>query len=402
MMHKPRIAYLTLNDARDRRSWSGAHYCIAQALEKHCGPVTLLGPLWPAGTRYKKAASLGWLKLTGRKHLYTHTLSLARQVARMAEKKLAAGEFDLVFSPTSSVAIAELQTPLPIVYLSDTTFRLVANYYPEFSGLLKRSFRQADQIEHNAIQRSEMLLYPSSWAARSARDDYGAPAGKIHVLPLGANLENPPAREMAVAHSMSPDKCRLLFIGVEWERKGGDIAFETLEALLKRNIPAELTIVGCQPPPGVGHERMTVIPFLNKNKPEERKRFSQLLLESDFFLLPTRAECFGIAFCEANAFGLPVLATDTGGVSEIVRNGVNGYLLPLSARGEAYAEKIAGFYHAPARYAEMRAASRDRFDECLNWDAWGRAVNPLLQEMLLHRASASESQAEAAPLVGAR
>jgi glycosyltransferase involved in cell wall biosynthesis len=126
---------------------------------------------------------------------------------------------------------------------------------------------------------------------------------------------------------------------------------------------------------------MRVIPFLNKNHAGDRDRLTQLYLHSDFFLLPTRLDCSPIVTCEACAFGLPVISTQTGGVPEIVRQGVNGYLLPMEARGAEYAEVIRKVYLDAARYQQMRKAARVEFETRLNWDAWGMKVATLLKQL---------------------
>src|SRR2546421_172504 len=97
-----------------------------------------------------------------------------------------------------------------------------------------------------------------------------------------------------------------------------------------------------------------------------------------------RNECYGIVVCEANAFGLPVIAADTGGVAGVVTEGENGFLLPLSARGAQYAEVAAKLYQDERRYAELVQASRAAFDSRLNWDVWGITVQKLLQELPGH------------------
>jgi glycosyltransferase involved in cell wall biosynthesis len=147
-------------------------------------------------------------------------------------------------------------------------------------------------------------------------------------------------------------------------------------------IPAELIICGCMPPMRFFHPAMKVIPYLNKNDPVQYSKMLQLYLEADFFLLPTRNECFGIVFCEANAFGLPAITTQTGGVPEVVRNGENGFALPLEARGDAYARTIASIYSDDARYTQLVLSSRTAYDERLNWDAWGIAVNNIISAIL--------------------
>ena len=203
----------------------------------------------------------------------------------------------------------------------------------------------------------------------------------MRAVPFGANLEHPPSRETVLARKRS-GRCRLLFLGVDWQRKGGEIAFETLMKLEERGVQAELIVVGCTPPQGFSHERLKVIPYLNKRDEKQRQELEDLFQTSDFLFLPTRSECYGMVFCEASAYGLPVISTDTGGVSGAVRDGENGFLLPPSAGGAEYAELIARVYGDEAGYAELVGSSRAAFEASLNWDSWGRTVKKLMDEML--------------------
>jgi glycosyltransferase involved in cell wall biosynthesis len=386
-----RIAYLTANDPADRRSWSGTDFSMAQALERHCGEVVSLGPLRPLQARVGKIIKRGFELLGGPTYLYAQTTSVAKKLARMAEQKLADEPCDVIFAPAGSVPLAYLQTKIPIVYLSDITFHLIVDYYHEFSRLFRPHARMADEIERLAIAKADRLIYPSSWAARSAIDDYGANPDIVHVVPFGANFETPPSREDAL-QIPKKDRCRLLFVGANWERKGGQYAVETLLALEKMGIGATLTIVGCRPPENIIHKDIHVIPFLDKNKTAERERLYRLYCDSHFFILPTRAECYSIALCEANAFGLPVLATQTGGLPELVREGINGFLLPLEAGGDRYAALVRELYADEARYEALRRSSRGEFESRLNWDAWGKKVGAVIRSAALDGAMSLHSQ----------
>ena len=346
---------------------------MAQALQRHCGEVSLLGPIKVPAQPLAKAFSKMLWKTVRRRYLYTHSLWFSRQVASVVNQRLASEEFDFVFAPAGSTAVAHLDSKLPIVYLSDTTVRLICTYYPEFSNVLPFSLREAELIERTAIGKAAIAIYPSHWAAESAVRDYDASKAKVHTICFGANLDNPPERDVVLGRS-STKECRLLFLGADWERKGGDIAFGTLLALERLDVPASLTIVGCRPPKSVHRKNVTVTGFLDKNKPLERASLFRILLESDFLILPTRMECTAIAFCEASAFGLPILATDTGGVSGAVTNGINGYLLPPDATAQAYAKIIANTFTNRQNYLDLRARSRQMFEEQLNWDSWARTV----------------------------
>lgn len=384
MTHTPRrlrIGYLTTYDPRDRRSWSGTYFSMARTLEKHCGEVIALGPLRPAEAIAGKVIKRAFRAVGGPTFLDTHSMFLSRKLGRMARARLREHPCDVIFAPACSSALAHLDTTIPIVYLSDATFRIMVDYYHEFSSLFPPTARSGDEIEQRAIRRAHRLIYPSSWAARSAVNDYGARPGEVHVIPFGANVEAPPERALAEAVP-NRDRCRLLFVGGHWERKGGALAYETFLELQRRRFDCTLTIVGCTPPPRVDHRDVTIIPFLNKNIPAQRKRLDALFLESHFFLLPTRAECFSIALCEASAFGVPAISSETGGLPELVRNGVNGFLLPLQARASQYATVIADAFSDHGRYAELRRSSRGEFEARLNWDAWGRAVRGVLEDVV--------------------
>ncbi|MBN9662342.1 MAG: glycosyltransferase family 4 protein [Acidobacteria bacterium] len=376
-----KIGYLTANDPHDRRSWSGTHYYMARALQQYCGDVVPLGPIAPNGEFLHKAVRKGLRLLFGQNYLYSHTSSFARQQAAIAERRLTLHPCDIIFAPSAAGQLAYLKTSLPVVYVSDATFNQVLNYYPEFSNVLAVSRRGGEEIERAAISRADLLIYPSSWAAASARNFYGANAGKVHVVPFGANVDDLPTIDMLFNRPAS-DVCRLLFVGVDWVKKGGELAYETCRVLNDRGIPASLTIVGCTPPKTIIHPRVTVVPFLDKNSPSQRRALSELYVNADFFILPTRAECYGLVYCEANAFGLPAIGTDTGGVSEIVRNGENGYLLPVGAGGGDYAAAIAELYADSERYRMLREQSRAAFDTRLNWRAWGTAVSGLLNRLV--------------------
>ncbi|MHB0913731.1 MAG: glycosyltransferase family 4 protein [Armatimonadota bacterium] len=376
---RPQIAYLTTGDPSDRRSWSGIDYHMSRALSRHFGDVLPITGVQPRVRLTLGRAINVAARVFGKRYAYLHSFLLARGCARIAAGKLDKVRADLLFLPSASTIGAFLPTKLPTVYLSGATFALMESYYPQYQNLLPRSAREGHAIEQAMIERARLLLYPTDWPARSAVGRYGADPAKIRIIPYGANLEpgEIPTREMLGARS---DACRLLFLGVDWNRKGGEIAYDALVELDSQGFPCELTVCGCTPP--VRHPRMRVIPFLDKNDPRRREELCSLFTEADFLLLPTRNECFGVVFCEASAFGVPSISTATGGVPGVVRNGENGFLLPLNAGGREYARVVRELWEDEERYRSLSASSRDAFEKRLNWDAWGRETARALRGVL--------------------
>ncbi len=363
-----RIAFLTSFDPGDERKLSGSSYYMLRALERQGCFVDKLGPLnvrkWLKGPLARLSQSFK------RPYHLGHSYLMAYLYANALQDKLKKQHFDCIFAPRSSTEIALLNTPIPIIYYSDATFSSLYNYYEWFSNFMRISEREGNRIEKAALNNCTYAVFSSEWAAHSAINDYCIDASKVSIVPMGPNLRQIPGRELAL-QAREKDKCKLLFIGVEWERKGGQIAFDTMQALKAKGINASLTMVGCTPPPSVQDADLHVIPRLNKANPAEYEKFMELLSTHHFFILPTRAECFGVVFCEASAFGLPSITTDTGGIPSAVRNGVNGYRLHLTATGEEYAERIASlFSDYDNQYVPLCISSRNIFEKELNWDAF--------------------------------
>ena len=303
------------------------------------------------------------------------TAFMARLKARAIRKQLANLEgIDALLVPVGSTILPSLRVALPILYVSDATLPLMIGYYKRYAHFSPRTQRRAIDLERRAMRQVDLAVFPTHWAADSARDDLSTPQDRILVAPFGPNMADIPPRAAALA-PRAPGSFRMLFCAVEWERKGGDIAVEMARVLARRGLDVHLTILGIRPPDGTAlPDNVTVIPYLDKSDPAEAAQFAAQFREADLFVLPTRAECFGMVFCEAAAFGTPSLTTDTGGVGEAVRDGETGVLLPPEAGPEAYADAVAALIADPARLDRLRINARDDFEGRLNWTAWATAV----------------------------
>jgi glycosyltransferase involved in cell wall biosynthesis len=299
----------------------------------------------PGGTRKSRSATAAFT-----------ISSLRRTTGQTAFAIFAA---DLVFAP-SSIPVACLECPQPILWWTDAVYDSMVGYYPGFE---RRNARRACEHERNAMQRATHVIYASDWAAGVARTQYPEYSSKISVIPFGANIEPVVVPERAL---QPPYK--LLFLGVNWQRKGGSIALEATKCLNRWGIPVTLRVVGCDPPAASHSQHLEPYGFVSKRTPEGRARLHELLVSSDLLLLPTRSEAAGIVFCEASAYGLPIVATDTGGVSTYVVDGINGVTLPSDATATHYASVIADILCNPGMYSRLSRGARGEYETRLNWD----------------------------------
>jgi len=340
--------------------------------------VVHLGPIYPRSYRALNAWNRVWRLVSGREYAFKHSMPMARSWKRAVEQVLRSHPVDVVFAPAGSGLIGLAEIGVPVVYASDATFDLMLDYHPNFCDLTRGTRRSGDHLESRAIRRADVLTYPTEWAASSARTRYGADPAKVHVIPWGANLDSPPDAAL-LERPRRRDRCRLLLVGANWHHKGVDLAVDALRLLRQWGLPAQMTIVGTEPPRPHDQAGLTVIPFLDKHDPEQYRQLCELYLDADFFVLPTRNECYGIVFCEASAFGLPIVACDTGGVGGVVRPGTNGVLVPHGSGGDAYARAIRDLWDDAEVHAALRRSCRREFEERLNWDAWGRRMAEILR-----------------------
>jgi glycosyltransferase involved in cell wall biosynthesis len=348
---------------------------MAQALERNVGEVIYLGPvsfrwLFAAGDRINLLLN----KLLGKRYHYSCSIVVSSLYRVVFARKLKRLALDVLFAPAGYTEVAYLRTKTPIIIGCDSTLYQLIGYYSGLSRLLAISEKEVTYIEKKAMQKAALICPTSQWAASSIVQDYGINKARVKVIPFGANIDGIPSREVVYAKKKG-SVCRLLFLGVDWDRKGGKVALDAFREMNRLGIPTELTICGCTPSEDIKFEKVTVIPFLDKNNPEDERRLKELFLTSDFLTLPSRAECFGIVFCEASAFGLPSFTTDTGGIADAVVKGENGFRLPLSATGKDFAHAIHKIFTDEEAYYALRKKSRELYEQQLNWDAWANTLN---------------------------
>jgi glycosyltransferase involved in cell wall biosynthesis len=393
-LQKIRIAYLSVIDPLDKRSWSGTTYYIGQALQKNIGDVDFLGPVkFPGIINNLMRGFIKLIRILFKKEYSTvYSIFLSWYSSRVFNKKIKGKHYDCIVAPAASNGLTHIKTNLPIISIADTTFHLISNYYlKDFKNLVSLSKWEGNYLDRKSLKKSSLIIYSSWWAANSAIKDYKIPESKVFVMPLGANIDFIPER--GVIHEKEKnDTLTLLYLAVEWERKGGRIAFDAFSKLYEKGISVKLVICGCIPPPQFSHPNMEVIPFLDKNVAGDHERFVRLLSSAHFLILPTRADCSLLVACEANAYGVPAITTDTGGVSEIVKDGINGYCLPLEASGEEYSILIYDLFTDKKKYHRLVQSSRLRFEESLNWDKWADGFRELYQAQLLSQPKINEYQ----------
>jgi glycosyltransferase involved in cell wall biosynthesis len=259
--------------------------------------------------------------------------------------------------------------------------------YPGYTEISEDSIRQGHYLERRAIRRACFLAYASEWAADDAIRYYGADPHRVAVIPFGANCaagfsSAAEARSAANAKPMAP--FRILFVGRDWERKGGPMAVEILNALRQSGIDAELCVIGCEPFRGAAPPGVRIVGHLDKSRAADLTQWRNCFAASHVLLVPTRAECFGVVFAEAAAFALPSVATRVGGVASAVIDGVSGFLRAPGEGVQAYVEILRRLATDRKFYCDTASSAFAHHRSTLNWKSAGGKFTELLIERLDH------------------
>ena len=360
-----KLGFISKKDLDDQAQWSGTirfvrdvlsnDYQIIPIIVKEC----LIHKAVQKAIRiitHNKIRRLRWLPI--------ESLKCQKMVAQAAAEGC-----ELFFAPAASDLIADLKMPANtrLIYLSDATYHAMIDYYFFESA---HDQKVGNLQEGRALQNADEVIHSSDWAKNDAINHYGIAPEKIHVLPFGANLKdqyNPSKKRKDTDDS----SIHLLFCGVDWERKGADLALECLRILnasdQKRRY--DLTIVGLDAPEGTHYENVTFTGWLNKNIAAEYARMIACYRKSDVFILPTKAECAGIVFAEAAMYALPAFTYSTGGTATYVLDRVTGRCLPAGSTAEDFSNAIREMFDQNM-YLKYSMQARKYYEEKLNWNAW--------------------------------
>jgi glycosyltransferase involved in cell wall biosynthesis len=362
-------------DATNIGNWSGLGYFIGKTLQQYVGKVTFIGNLKSGRFARHYMRKMIHRITDGREFCTERTADAGVFYAEQVDRQLKDGAFDLVFA-AATIPVAYMRSAIPLLIYTDATFASMVGYY--FNDLSDESIGDGNTMESLAQQKASRVLYASNWAAHSAIHDYGIHPAKVEVAPFGANIQEIPnwhKRRRSLDNPLS-----LLFVGKEWKRKGGTVAYEVVKILHSKGINSVLHVFGCEPEDIQDDLLVRRHGSLDKKKPSEARRMSELFSSADFLILPSEAECFGIVICEAFAHGVPVLAHRTGGIPTLVANQKNGFLSATN-QAEEYSDFISGII-GTRRYQDLRQGARASFETRFNWDAAGRKIYALVKSLL--------------------
>ena len=295
------------------------------------------------------------LPVLGRSYWLRGNLRARRAIARAHRR----APLDALFVHTAMIGVlaADYVARIPTMLSFDATpinYDELASWYGHEvqTGPLER----AKLAVHRAVMgRARWSTTWSQWAKDSLVKDYGVPAETVTVIHPGTTFEHFP--DPSKRQERRPGPVRILFVGGDFERKGGDSLVEVFRKHLKDSCELHLvTSAGV-----TGGDGVSVYSGLKPHSPQLLKLYA----EADVFAFPTRADCFGVVLAEAMAASLPIVTTRVAAIPEAVNDGESGFVVE-PGDPEGLRDRLERLAKSPELRARMGQRARQvgeaRFD----------------------------------------
>ena len=307
---------------------------------------------------YESREGLAGIPIVGRNWTVRASLQAMEQV-RAARRT---HQFDAMFFHTqvTSLFAHRLMLEIPTIVSMDATplnFDTIGAPYAHAPSRIGPVESVKNALMRRAFTRARGLVVWHEWGKKSLVEDYGAPPDKVAVIPPGIDMErwNFP-RDAA---DSGDRKVRLLFVGGDFKRKGGDTVLAAMRLGLGHE--CELDIVTRDPVDASGVPNVRVHHGLGPNMPA----LMALYARADVFIFPTEADVLPLAIMEAMASGLPIVTTRVGAIAEQITDGQTGFVIPAHDE-HALCDRARRLARDPELRRRMGAAGRAAAEERFN------------------------------------
>jgi len=245
-------------------------------------------------------------------------------------------------------------------------------------------------FEEKTIDHSNKIIAVSDFTRRELLKYYNINENKIRVIHNGVDINkfSPPTNKKEVKQELGfNDKdVNILSVGRLYARKGLFTLIESMSIVAKKFSNAKLIISG----KGQSNEMKKLVNYAEKLRVHDKIIFTgyfpdaklpKLYQAADIFAFSTFYENLPFAVLEALSSRLPVVTTKVGGISEMINDGVNGFLVP-PANSCDLADKILYLIEHPNEASEMAYHARKTIEEKFDWRLIVKKVHRVYQETL--------------------
>ncbi len=291
----------------------------------------------------------------------------SKMIANQIQKKLP--NLVLQIGVTFDATLYHQNTPLYIYtdYTSTLSARRPDAGRSPFSPAEKAQWLK---MEKEAYQRAKHIFVRSNLVKNSLVNDYHLSDKSITVCGGGVNL-HPLPKFPPQSRNSSP--IHILFIGKEFQRKGGDLLLQAFAQVIKKIPNVFLTVVtGERISEDLPTQNVKIIPAT-----WDRSVVEKLFYNADIFVLPSRLETWGDVLLEAMSFGLPCIGVDGDAMGEIIINEKTGILVPPE-NIQSLANALSTLLQDAELRIRMGTAGRQRIETSFTWENVAKKIDAVI------------------------
>ncbi len=311
-------------------------------------------------------------------------LCLKRHFEFFSEKRLelVSQEFYKEINTTSSFLFFHGTTPWvkcksdkPYFAYVDATFLTYLDIYLNPNNYKQREIHRIVEQERQFLNNAAGIFFSSEWAKRETINRYGITGSNFYCVGLGGNA-------LLSANAVTPETPSLLFVSMDFKRKGGHIAYQSFVALKKQFSGLTLQIIGDSPSQNIiNTEGVIYHGFIDKKTKEGQQQFDNIFQSASFLIHPTEKDMTPLIVVEAGYYGIPTIAPSRFGIPEMIKNGETGYLVANNSVNE-YAEKLSTILNQQESLRKMKEHTHQFMSNHFTWDNVGKRITSIINNTL--------------------
>ena len=315
-------------------------------------------------------------RLDKKMNIYNKLPSTFIKKSKYLENKLKkhTGKYDLTFQFFGMYSHNTRIPKTPYAVFTDWTRSLTIKEYPAWAPIeAEKNVKDWLKLEGDLYRNAAKVFSMSNRTRDSVINNYAVPENKVVTVGYSSMLEKVPKKNLNKDYSLKT----ILFVGYQFERKGGFVLLEAFKKVRESVKGARLVIIT------KGQLREQIerdgVRFIDSKVPrgEVLKQFEKASL----FAMPSFCEPFAAAFLEAMAYQLPCIGTSNGGMPEQIEDGKTGFIIPPQD-SEALSEKIILLLKENTLMKKMGEAGYARLKNRFTWSIVAGNIDNHLRKIL--------------------
>jgi glycosyltransferase involved in cell wall biosynthesis len=341
--------------------WSGMNVNLYGKLSKHF-KVDYIGPIYPIVSKTNKIVSKLKSTLGFKRDFEFYAESRLLEIKKSVLSQIG-DHYDFMFFHGTTPWI-KCYIKKPYFAYIDATFLTYLDIYLQGQVFSHFEIQRIFEQEKTFLANASAIFFSSQWALNETVARYEMPGTNFVNVGLGGNTTIP-------SYNTEKEGKNLLFVSMDFKRKGGFIAFEAY-CKLKSTFPKlKLNIVGDRPSDAIINDAGVVYHgFIDKKTIEGQKRFETIFNDSCLLIHPTEKDMTPLIVIEAGYYGIPTIAPRRFGIPEMIIDGQTGFLLNEN-NSQEICSKISNMLKDTQLLNKMRSAVFEYTTNSFNWEKVG-------------------------------